>query len=270
MNHFDSAVPQDNVSTYKLLFVIEVGLRELIVETLTAKCGPYWYKERLPGDILEAYREARNQERRTKWLQLVPHHPIYYMDFPHLRVVIERSDNWEDVFKQLFQRKDLFVASLNELEPIRNRVAHNRKVSTEDLRIAEAAYTKICAAVGEKRFLTLACRCTSAHDIPDSLSLLRQEADAALQCCNACKPLETLTVWDGVGRAWWFDDDYLGCQVGAIKSYFEILRAYQRLARHKGSGHKIEAWLHGSGIELAHRSAMQEFSSLATEYEGGG
>jgi len=269
MSNLHSAVPQDNISAYTLLFVIEVGLRELIVETLTAKCGPLWFKERLPGDILKAYREARNYERTIRWLQLVPHHPMYYVDFPHLRVVIERSDNWEDVFQQLFERKDLFVATLNDLEPIRNRVAHNRKVSTEDLRIVETAYAKISAAVGNKRFLTLACRCTSALDIPGSLSLLRQEADAALQCCNACKPLEALTVWDRVGRAWWFDDDYLGCHVGAIKRYFEILRAYQQLPRHRGSGHTIEAWLHASGIEVEHRSAIQEFSALAAEYNGG-
>ena len=269
MNHFDDAVPDENLVAYRLLFVIEVGLRELILETLEAKCGAFWYKERLPGEILQAYREARDYERRTKWLQLVPHHPIYYLDFPHLRIVIERSNNWEDVFRELFDRRDVFVATLNELEPIRNRVAHNRKVSTPDLRVAEAAYAKIAAAVGENRLLALASRCTTAHDIPQTLSLLRQEADAALQCCKLCQPVQALTIWGGVGGDWWFDEDYLGCQVSAIRRYFEILRGYQRLPRHRGSGHEIEAWLHTSGIELQYRSAMQEFSTLAAEYSGG-
>ena len=269
MNHFDDAVPDENLVAYRLLFVIEVGLRELILETLEAKCGPFWYKERLPGEILQAYREARDYERRTKWLQLVPHHPIYYLDFPHLRIVIERSNNWEDVFRELFDRRDVFVATLNELEPIRNRVAHNRKVSTPDLRVAEAAYAKIAAAVGENRLLALASRCTTAHDIPQTLSLLRQEADAAYRRCNACEPLEPLTVWGSVSRAWWFDEDYLDCKLGAVKGYFELLQQYHQLPRHRGSGHKIEAWLDQSGVEPSYSHATEQFLALAAEYSGG-
>jgi len=269
MNRLDGAVPDENLLAYTLIFVIEVGLRELIIETLEAKCGPSWYKERLPGEILQAYRGARDYERRTKWLQLVPHHPIHYLDFPHLRIVIERGDNWEDVFKEFFDRRDVFVATLNELEPIRNRVAHNRKVSPQDLQVSQAAYAKIAAALGENRLISLASRCTTADDIPATLSLLREEADSALQCCKLCQPVQALAIWGAVGRDWWFDDDYLGCQVGAIRRYFETLLGYQRLPRHKGSGYKIEAWVRGSGIEPQYRGAMQEFSALAAEYSGG-
>jgi hypothetical protein len=269
MNQFDSLVPEENLSTYRLLFAIEVGLRELIIATLAAKCGAFWYKHRLPGDILAAYREGSNQQRRTKWLQLVPHHPIYYIDFPHLRVVIEQSDNWEDVFKEMFERKDVFVATLSELEPIRNAVAHNRKVSREDLRVVEAAYNKISAAIGNDRFLSLACRCTSAHDIPESLALLRQEADAAQTCCMSYRPLRPLRAWERVSEAWWFDEDYLGCDLAAITLYFEILERYQQLPRHRGSGHSIEAWVHASGIEARYADAVQGFLLLGADGKEG-
>ncbi len=46
------AVPSENLAIYKLLYNVEVGLRELIIEVLEAKGGARWWKERLPSDVL--------------------------------------------------------------------------------------------------------------------------------------------------------------------------------------------------------------------------
>src|SRR5689334_24990194 len=122
-------VPAENLRCYERLFCIEVALRELIVMRLSQAHGPLWYKTRLPVEILRKYRDAVATERAIKWLQLVPHHPIYYIDFTDLQQIIEKDDNWRDVFRDIFGRKDIVAGILAEIAPIRNKVAHSRKVS---------------------------------------------------------------------------------------------------------------------------------------------
>jgi hypothetical protein len=119
------------------MYSIEVGLRELIIETFEGLGDPRWYKSRLPGEILKKYEEGRKYERSLTWVQCIPHHPVYYLDFPDIATVLERKDNWETAFKAIFRRKDITISGLRRLEPIRNKVAHNRKASPADLAIVE-------------------------------------------------------------------------------------------------------------------------------------
>ena len=98
------SAPSNSVQAFNLLFAIENALREFIIESLSRFAGPKWYKTRLPGDVLKKYREGQQYERATPWIELVPHHPIYYVDFSDLRKIIEQNNNWADVFKDLYQR----------------------------------------------------------------------------------------------------------------------------------------------------------------------
>ena len=113
-------------------------MREFVIESLEAACGPLWWKQRLPPDVLARNREALEYERNIKWCQLIPHHPIYYIEFPDLKKVIERTDNWRDAFEPVFGRRDIFISKLSELEPIRNRIAHNRKATKANLDTVES------------------------------------------------------------------------------------------------------------------------------------
>ena len=90
----ENLVPEENIRIYCHLYIIENAVRELIVELLSAIDGPRWYKKRLPGDVLGKYREGVEFERGIKWFQLIPLHPIYYIDFPDLKKIIERDNNW--------------------------------------------------------------------------------------------------------------------------------------------------------------------------------
>jgi hypothetical protein len=74
-NETECAAPEENMAAFCLLYEIESALRELIIEELTSLAGSRWYKQRLPGDALEKYREAKKFEKSVKWSQLVPHHP---------------------------------------------------------------------------------------------------------------------------------------------------------------------------------------------------
>ncbi len=260
MTIYNGSVPDENLAIYKLLYNIEVGLREFIIEAIETS-GHSW-KERLPGDVLETFRKARKYELDIKWCQLVSHHPIYYTEFPELQKVIDRRDNWKDFFEPVFKDKEVLKGTLRELEPIRNKIAHNRKATQGDLHVVEATYQKLVAAIGEEHFSELVERCTSATDIPETLLHLQTEAESAFKCCKACEPLERLEVWDKVQANWWFDADYLGHELSAIKEYFEALVAYSELPRLRGYGHKIEAWVKSEGLEEKYIEAIQELSAL--------
>jgi len=265
---YNDVVPEENLEIYKLLYKIEVGLREFIIELLEAQCGSRWWKQRLPPDVLKVYRKGREYVRNIRWCQLVPHHPIYYIEFPDLKKVIQRSDNWREVFKSVFVREEVLIGTLTELEPIRNKIAHNRKATTADWRIVEGAYHKIAAAIGDERFSELVARCTLAKDLPQRLLQLREEATLACTCCRECRPLGALEAWHGTRESWWFDPEYLGHQLDAINEYFETLDAYRQLPRSRGSGYRIEAWVRSEDVERKGFRATKQLSALLDDLGG--
>ena len=263
------SVPSQNVAIYRAIYTVEVALRELIIETLQERFGPLWWKHQLPADVLKAYREAIDYERRTKWCQLVPHHPIYYVDFPDLKKVILRSDNWSQAFQSVFRSSDVVTGTFAELEPIRNKVAHNRKATNADLRVVDGAVQKVANALGEDRFRALVSRCTLAEDLAGTLRALLSEAEAAYPKCVDCEPLPESQVWAKVSKAWWFDSDYLGCDVSAVSDYFGALDFYRALPRRRGSGHSIEAWVRSNDLAGRYASAVGQISALLSDGGGG-
>jgi hypothetical protein len=84
-------VPPSNRDVHAYLFVIECGLRELVVESMNVAIGPRWYVTRTNRNMVETLKEAREYERRTPWTRLTLFHPIYYLDFPDLKAVIDRA-----------------------------------------------------------------------------------------------------------------------------------------------------------------------------------
>lgn len=262
MSNCENCVPSQNLALYCLLYEIEVGLREFIIEKLETEVGTRWWKERLPGDILDNFRKAHQIEMQAKWSQLVPHHPLYYIDFPDLTKVIARKDNWESAFEGVFKSKEVLIGTLRELEPIRNKTAHNRKATETDLRIARAAHGKIVAAIGESSFRIYVARCTSAESLQRTFKHLRDEAEYALSSCLNYKPLGDLERWKATGESWWFDAQYLGHEVGAIVEYFEALTDYEKLPRKMGLGYVIESWVKSQKLQEKYDRARQELSEL--------
>lgn len=71
-------IPENSLNSYIILFYIENVLRELIIISLSELDGPKWYKRRLPGDILDKYRNSVMFEKSIPWTTLVPHHPYIF------------------------------------------------------------------------------------------------------------------------------------------------------------------------------------------------
>jgi len=254
--------PQENFEIFAMLYCIETALRELIIETLSAVDGSLWYKKCLPGDVLDKYRKGREAEKYTPWTQCIPHHPIYYVDFPDLKKTIESGDNWKKVFERVFSRKDILSSTLSELEPIRNKIAHNRKASGEDVEIVRGVYSKLSTAIGPDYFDSLSDRCTLGEDITVRLTQLWTEAKSSLLICQEFRSLDGLKVWDSVRNMWWFDESYLCEKLDNIIGFFQLMDEYSHLPRLRGSGHKIEAWVKSSNIETKYADAQAQFDAI--------
>ena len=236
-------VPFENTKGYQILYTIENALRMLIVDQLETVAGSRWYKQRLPADILAAYQTARDEERKIKWIDLVPHHPIYYVDFPSLKKIVEQKNNWNDAFKVIFRRKDIFAASWSAVEPIRNKVAHNRQIGQTELVSLKHTFNFLTHSVGTDEFTALARQSISIPDIILRITALRNEGESTIQKCRCFERIESLDTWNSISNSWWFDDSYIGSELSPIQIYFDTIKEYTLLPRRRGQGHLIEKWI---------------------------
>ena len=112
-----------------MMFEIENSVRELIISMMESKYGAKWYKDKLPGDVLKKYKKGLQYEQSLAINDLTSYHPIYYIDFPQLREIIIRVDNWKNVFKQLFKDKERINAE-KHIEFLQQIIKHhpNRKI----------------------------------------------------------------------------------------------------------------------------------------------
>jgi len=246
-------VPKENIEIYCYLYCIENALREFIIEKSASIDGHKWYKIRLPDDVLKKYRKSVDAEYKAKWTQLIPHHPMYYIDFADIKKIMDRQDNWRDVFESAFGKKEILMGTLSELEFIRNKIAHNRKATPKDLDIVRGAYTKITEVIGPEKFNRFVVSVSSILDLLERMKKLEVSAAIYLRTVQNCQPVEKLEHWDSTLSEWWFDETYLGIKLDDIVIFYETLKDYAALPRQRGKGHIIEKWVKESDIEAKHQ-----------------
>jgi hypothetical protein len=258
-------VPDVNRDAMGILYIVEVCLRELIVSELSAIKGPRWYKSALPGSqIMDAYLSAREYESHTPWQSLVPLHPIYYLDFPDLATIIERTDNWNSCFKRIFARKDVFIPSLRALEPIRNAVAHNRKLSDTSLSHLETFLGELTNVVSDARVKELVTSCTEALEVGHALVVMKKELET---CVEAAEDLPTCDVWLKAKDSWWFDSDYLGADITPVEQFFDnLLPEYESIPKGWGSGPRIEESLQAHSFSGVADKASNVLTNLINSW----
>ena len=265
-------VPQSNVCAYKIIYSIETATRMLILTELEKISGPRWYRKCLPSDVLSSYKQARTEERKTTWLTLVPHEPIAYVDFPDLKKIIMRSDNWSNVFATIFgkSKKDLFSATWSKMEPIRNKVAHNRIVAESEIVTLRDSYNFLSENIGRDYLNALLTLSRDKPNIPQMLHRLKNEGQSALETIRHSAPLEEPSIWPLVESSWWFDETYIGENLEAISDYFETVMGYTKLLRRRGNGHLIEKWSNDHSIYGQFSASDQRLSDLLQRSSTGG
>jgi hypothetical protein len=54
-----------------------------------------------------------------------------YVDFADYLKIITRADNWKEIFRDIFFEQELISAKFKELNPIRNKIAHSRDLTSK-------------------------------------------------------------------------------------------------------------------------------------------
>ena len=117
---------------YKHCRQLELRLRRFIDTAMSEQFGKDWLKHRtdpkLRGELIKRQEYDIANGRKPSML-------FDYADFTDYSRIIERGDNWRDVFTPVFGMKVAFSETMRRLALVRNPTAHFRVVTIEDLLI---------------------------------------------------------------------------------------------------------------------------------------
>ena len=107
----------------------EITLRRFIDRVMREAFGDDWPKRQLPAGMLDGWIDKRDKAVKSGQLE----QPLIdYADFADYRPIIERKDNWAQVFKPVFGRADDVRESFQRLFPVRIATMHARIVTQDD------------------------------------------------------------------------------------------------------------------------------------------
>jgi len=131
------------VEDYEHLYRFESQLRGFVANKLAEEAGSDWFKQRVPGDCLTAWKERRQKDREAK-----KHvHPLpSYADLGDWPKIILRKDNW-NLFQRFFNRQTFVQESFNRLIPLRNDVAHMHPLTEADRLVFYAEIQQLLGAI---------------------------------------------------------------------------------------------------------------------------
>jgi hypothetical protein len=247
------------------MFDIENSLRELIIAEMTRVANSNWPMHRLPQDVREKYERGLAYERSQTYRNFVPFHPIYYIDFPDLKKVIERSDNWRDVFSAIFASKRFIIPNLDQVEPIRNSIAHNRPIATSDVRTLEKVHAELRELIGGERFDRFVTNATQHENLRSIVANLARQSTSILSSMCSCGPVSLPSSWLETKDQWWFTTAYVGDACDVIKRFYFLVEEYLNLTRSRGDGHRVLKWLDDKGLPLM----QQELLDINANVNGG-
>ena len=127
-------------------------------------------------------------------------------------------------FKKLFfKNKDILIYNLRSIEPIRNQVAHNRKVSESFVNIVLSVFEILISSLGEDRVVRLVNKCTNVCSLFDYFKNLRNEIIICSDLVNNAESIPQCKCWDYVKNEWWFDNEYLEIELESLRYFFDKL-----------------------------------------------
>ncbi|WFU04555.1 hypothetical protein QA648_27640 (plasmid) [Rhizobium sp. CB3171] len=86
-------------------------------------------KRQLPSNMLDSW-VTKKEKARADGADDLP--LIEYADFTDYKLIIERKDNWTQVFKPIFGRQEDIRESLQRLFPVRIATMHARFLTLDD------------------------------------------------------------------------------------------------------------------------------------------
>lgn len=132
----EDSYPQDSDEltrsrlAFERLLRFEMVMRAFIVDAMQDAYGEKWMKQKLPANMLEEWHQ-RHETAVKAGGKVQP--LIDYADFTDYLKIIDRNDNWQDVFKPVFLRREDIRESLQRLYPVRLATMHARAITLDDL-----------------------------------------------------------------------------------------------------------------------------------------
>lgn len=123
------------VPAYARFFIMENTLRAVLREELRRTYGTKWVEQ--IGPLLLVNKENGEKDRIMKAMQETPEQILEYVYYYDLKAIVDKFWN---VFKPIFPHKERVLMKLEELERLRNDIAHNRLLSSNDIKRIEVYY----------------------------------------------------------------------------------------------------------------------------------
>lgn len=117
------------VAAFDQLNRFERAVRDFIETVMKEEFGDDWMKSRLPSRMLELWVEKRDRAIKAGEVE---QRLIDYADFTDYKAIIERTDNWKQVFQPIFGRAEDVRESFQRLFPVRIATMHARIVTQDD------------------------------------------------------------------------------------------------------------------------------------------
>lgn len=114
---------------YRLFFVFETYLRDLVVDVLSKREGVTWWTF-VPPDIQVEVAKLEETEEVKGWMALGSRDKSALMTLPQLLRVIEH--NWKESFEEVVRDRGL-VQEARLLGHLRNTICHMSTISEEEL-----------------------------------------------------------------------------------------------------------------------------------------
>ena len=114
---------------YKLFFIFETYLRDLVVDVLSKDPTVNWW-DKVPGDVQEEVKKLAGTEETKAWMALGSRDQSSLMTYPQLLAVVDA--NWRPAFAEVVRDKTL-VQSARALSHLRNTLCHMTEVPDEEL-----------------------------------------------------------------------------------------------------------------------------------------
>jgi hypothetical protein len=118
----------DASTVYKLFFVFEEYLREVIVEVLSKDNLATWW-DKVPKDIQDEVTKLEQTEEVKSWMALGSRDKSALMTLPQLLKVMEHA--WKEGFDDLVRDKGL-IQEARLLVHLRNTICHMSEISSEE------------------------------------------------------------------------------------------------------------------------------------------
>jgi hypothetical protein len=142
-NPLDSSM-EGNHKAYAMLLRFERKIRSFISHAMYTSFGEHWMKRQLPQGMLDRWMEKKEAAEKNNADSLLP---IEYADFTDYKLIIERKDNWDQVFSQYFGRKEDIRESFQRLFPVRIATMHSRIVTLDDQLLLLVEIRRITKAI---------------------------------------------------------------------------------------------------------------------------